>query len=84
MSGWVLAKIVRPFLSNRLPSGPRNPSGPILTTNLNNLGQKGSYFGPDTILSHFTKNYLLAIPLLGTDNFHELDLGQPSKVVYLH
>ena len=31
-----------------------------------------------------TTNYLLARPLLETDNFHELDLVQPSKVVYLH
>jgi hypothetical protein len=29
-------------------------------------------------------NYLLAIPLLGTENFHVVDLGQRSKDVSLH
>jgi hypothetical protein len=29
-------------------------------------------------------NYLLAIPLLGTENFHVVDLGEPSKYVCLH
>ena len=37
-----------------------------------------------TTKTKITTNYLLARPLLETDNFHELDLVQPSKVVYLH
>jgi hypothetical protein len=32
----------------------------------------------------FKENYLLAIPLLGTENFHVVDLGEPSKDVCLH
>mgnify|MGYP000346280829 CR=1 FL=1 len=32
----------------------------------------------------FTKNYLLPIPLLGTENSHVVDLAQPSKDVSLH
>ena len=31
-----------------------------------------------------TENYLLAIPLLGTENCHVVDLAQPSKDVCLH
>ena len=30
------------------------------------------------------ENYLLAIPLLRTENFHVVDLAQPSKDVSLH
>ena len=30
------------------------------------------------------KNYLLAIPLLGIDSSHVVDLGQPSMIVFLH
>ncbi len=28
------------------------------------------------------ENYLLAIPLLGTENFHVVDLGQPWRLIY--
>ena len=66
--------------SNRAVAFLFNPSGLAF-----GLLQKSVFGVCDQILAKnvVTKNYLLAIPLLGTDNFHELDLGQPSKVVYL-
>ena len=35
-------------------------------------------------LHQLKENYLLAIPLLRTENFHVVDLAQPSKDVCLH
>ena len=74
------------------PNSARHVGAPARLYSIAGLG------GPDTLIparailvgnfktriGRAKENYLLAIPLLRTENFHVVDLAQPSKDVCLH